>query len=161
MNNAIRVLIVDDEERFRETTATILTKRGFAVQAVGSGIEAIDEIKKDDFDVVVLDVQMPGMDGNEALREITKIKPQLPVLMLTGQGTPASAREGLRDGLFDYLTKPCAIDLLAQKIREGFSSEAATPRRELEAALRRIALPRSHRVIRNLASMWQLDPIRS
>ncbi len=120
--NPIRVLIVDDEERFRETTAGILTRRGFDTTAVGSGAEAIDEVKKTDTDVVVLDIKMPGMDGITALREIKKIKPDLAVIMLTGHGTPESALERLRDGVFDYLTKPCAIDLLARKIREANSS---------------------------------------
>ncbi|MBN1341314.1 MAG: response regulator [Phycisphaerae bacterium] len=120
----IRVLIVDDEERFRETTAAILKRRGFDVRAVGSGIDAIDEVKKDAIDVVVLDVKMPGIDGHTALREIRKIKPNLAVLMLTGHGTPRSALEGLQDGVFDYLTKPCAVDVLAQKIREAYEGTA-------------------------------------
>ena len=115
----IRVLIVDDEERFRETTAKILTRRGFEVIAVGNGILALEEVKANGIDVVVLDIKMPGMDGNEALREIRKIKPELPVIMLTGHGTPASALEGIRDGVFDYLSKPCSVDVLARKITEA------------------------------------------
>lgn len=130
MNNVIRVLIVDDEERFRATTAAILTRRGFEVKAVGSGIEAIEEVKQTAFDVVVLDVRMPGMDGNEALREIKNVASDIAVIMLTGHGTPESALEGLRDGVFDYLTKPCAIDLLAQKIREAFAVKGGVSERE-------------------------------
>jgi len=140
----IRVLIVDDEERFRETTAAILTRRGFEARAVGSGIEAIEEIRKDDIDVVVLDVQMPGMDGNEALREIKNIKPDVAVLMLTGQGTPGSALEGLRDGIADYLTKPCPIDFLAQKIREACAlGGRVSGVREKELRVEHIVVPLS------------------
>src|SRR4030042_1124540 len=101
MNETVRVLIVDDEDRFRATTAAILTRRGFEVKAVGSGIEAIEEVKQAAFDVVVLDVRMPGMDGNEALHEIKNVAPDTAVLMLTGHGTPESALEGLHDGVFD------------------------------------------------------------
>ncbi len=118
----ICVLIVDDEERFRETTAAILKRRGFRVCAVADAVQAIEVVRGDDVDVVVLDIQMPGMDGHEALREIRKVKPDLPVVMLTGHGTPESALEGLRDGVFDYLHKPCAIDVLSQKIREAHAS---------------------------------------
>jgi len=123
MAESIRVLIVDDEERFRETTAAILERRGFEVKAAGSGVEAIEEIKNDKIDVVVLDLEMPGMDGNEVLCEIKRIKPHMAVLMLTGHGTPETAMQGLRDGLFDYLTKPCDVDFLAQKIREAHARE--------------------------------------
>jgi len=132
LNNAepIRVLIVDDEERFRANTATILNKRDFEATAVGSGIEAIDQIKKQSFDVVILDVKMPGMDGNEVLREIKKISPELEVIMLTGHGTMKSALEGLREGVFDYLTKPCDIDVLARKIRSAYSKEKGLSQEE-------------------------------
>jgi DNA-binding response OmpR family regulator len=119
----IRVLIVDDEEQFRNTTACILNKRGFAATAVGSGIEALDEIRKRPFDVVVLDVKMPDMDGNETFREIRKINPSPEVIMLTGHGTMKSALEGLREGVFDYLTKPCEISVLARKIRDACARE--------------------------------------
>ena len=116
----IRVLIVDDEERFRDTTRKILEKRGFSVNAVGSGIEAIGEVEKNNIDVVVLDIKMPGMDGTEALKKIKSLKPELEVIMLTGHGTPESAMSSLLEGVFDYLTKPCDIDVLAGKIRDAF-----------------------------------------
>ncbi|GAB4346481.1 MAG: hypothetical protein Kow0099_27750 [Candidatus Abyssubacteria bacterium] len=135
----IRVLIVDDEERFRANTALILNKRGFATTAVGSGIEALEEIRKKPFDVVVLDVKMPGMDGNQALREIKKIKPGLEVIMLTGHGTMKSAIEGLREGVFDYLTKPCEIDVLARKIRDAYAKEKGL--QEVEHRAKDIMVP--------------------
>lgn len=119
----IKVLIVDDEDRFRQTTAAILTRRGFAVEAVGSGSAALEAVRRDDVDVVVLDIKMPGMGGHEALREIKKLKPRIQVIMLTGHGTPDSALAGLRDGVFDYLTKPCDIELLSLKIREAYTME--------------------------------------
>lgn len=130
MTAKIRVLIVDDEDRFRETTAAILERRGFEVQAVASGTEAIAAIKKDKIDVVVLDLRMPGMDGNAALREIRKIKPDIAALMLTGHGSAESALQGLHEGLLDYLTKPCSIDFLAQKIREAYGKGTGVGERE-------------------------------
>jgi len=115
----IKVLMVDDEEQFRATTKKILDKRGFDTIVAESGEEAIDKIKENP-DVVILDIKMPGIDGHEALKEIKKLKPDLPVIMLTGHGAMPSAREALAAGAFDYLSKPCDIDLLASKITDAF-----------------------------------------
>jgi DNA-binding response OmpR family regulator len=136
---SVSVLIVDDEERFRATTATILQNRGFEVKAVGSGREAIEEVSRDDFDVVVLDVKMPGIDGNEALREIKRLKPATEVIMLTAFGTPESAAHGLDHGVFEYLAKPCAIDELARKIRDAVARKNALP--QAERKVRDVMLP--------------------
>jgi len=141
MDKNINVLIVDDEERFRQTTASILERRGFSVKAVGSGIEAIEEVKNNDLDVVVLDVKMPGMDGHEALKEIKKLSPDLSVIMLTGHGTPESALQGLSDGVFDYLQKPCSVDVLARKIYEA--SRSADSVMEAEPKVTDIMVPLS------------------
>ncbi len=112
----IQVLIVDDEERFRTTASANLRKRGFEVSAVCGGAEALQEIRKKEFDVVVLDVKMPGMDGHEALSKMKILRPGLEVIMLTGHGTVRSALEGYRDHVYAYLTKPCDIDILSEKI---------------------------------------------
>lgn len=119
MNESIKVLMVDDEDQFRATTKKILDRRGFTTLVAGSGEEAVEKLKEHP-DVVILDVKMPGMDGHQALQEIKKRSPQLPVIMLTGHGGMPSAREALDEGAFDYLTKPCDIDLLAQKIADAF-----------------------------------------
>jgi CheY-like chemotaxis protein len=118
MNQKIKVLMVDDEEQFRATTKKVLDRRGFATIVAGSGEEAIQKLKEAP-DVVVLDVKMPGMDGHQALKEIKKRNPDLPVIMLTGHGAMPSAREALVEGAFDYLAKPCDIDLLSTKITEA------------------------------------------
>lgn len=141
MEKPIRVLIVDDEERFRTTTANILKRRGFDAIAVGSGPEAIEAVKRDGIDVVILDIKMPGMDGHEALREIKRIRADIAVIMLTGHGTPDSAMRGLADGVFDYLGKPCPIDLLASKIVEAHSRKG--PIREVEPRVKDIMTPLS------------------
>lgn len=120
MSGKIKVLMVDDEAQFRETTKKILNKRGFDTILAGSGEEAIDKLKENP-DVVILDIKMPGMDGHEALREIKKRSPELPVIMLTGHGAMPSAREALVEGAFDYLSKPCDITLLSAKITDAYS----------------------------------------
>lgn len=114
----IKVLMVDDEEQFRATTKKILDKRGFDTIVAESGEEAIDKIAENP-DVVILDIKMPGIDGHEALKQIKNLKPDVPVIMLTGHGAMPSAREALASGAFDYLSKPCDIDLLAGKITDA------------------------------------------
>ena len=119
----IDVLLVDDEDRFRVTTTATLKKRGFRVKAVAGGIEAIEEIRKGDVDVVVLDIKMPSMDGHETLRELKKLRPDLEVIMLTGYGSLGSALADRRQGVFAFLTKPCSIDFLAQRIQEAYAKK--------------------------------------
>ncbi|MBU1344360.1 MAG: response regulator [Proteobacteria bacterium] len=118
MIKQIKVLMIDDEKRFRETTKKILSKKGFDTILAESGEDALEKIAENP-DVVILDIKMPGMDGHETLKQIKKIRPDLPVIMLTGHGDKPSAREALVEGAFDYLAKPCDIDLLAEKIKEA------------------------------------------
>ena len=118
MTSKTKLLIVDDEAQFRATTKKILDRRGFDTYLAGSGEEAIEQLSAEP-DVVVLDIKMPGMDGHETLREIKKRKPDTPVIMLTGHGDMPSAREALKEGAFDYLSKPCDIDILSAKILEA------------------------------------------
>ena len=118
MAGKIRVLMVDDEEQFRATTSKILTRKGYETTMAGSGEEAIEILRKNPQDVVILDIKMPGMDGHQTLEEIKKIDADIPVIMLTGHGALESAKESLKLGAVDYLSKPCEIDLLAAKIND-------------------------------------------
>ena len=130
MSQKIKVLMVDDEKQFRATTKKILDRRGFETIMAGSGGEAIEKLSEKP-DVVVLDVKMPGMDGHQALKEIKKHSPDLPVIMLTGHGAVPSAREALVEGAFDYLAKPCDIEILASKISDAYQhGERVIPREE-------------------------------
>ena len=119
MGNTIKVLMVDDEEQFRATTKKLLNRRGFEVILAGSGEEAIERLRENP-DVAILDIKMPGMDGHQALKEFKGRLPDLPVIMLTGHGGESSAREALSEGAFDYLAKPCDMDLMAAKITDAF-----------------------------------------
>jgi len=118
MDHQIKVLMVDDEDRFRETTKKILNSRGFHTLLAKSGLEAVEKLSEKP-DVIILDIKMPGMDGHETL-EIIKIKaPDVPVIMLTGHGALNSAKLALEKGAFDYLTKPCELEELLEKIRKA------------------------------------------
>ena len=121
MTQKAKVMMVDDEARFRQTASTLLKKKGFETTIAASGEEAIAILKNTPHDVVVLDVKMKGMDGHAALAEIKKTAPDTQVIMLTGHGNEVSARHTQKLAAFDYLTKPCDIDILAAKINEAYA----------------------------------------
>lgn len=124
MGAAIRVLLVDDEERFTRTLSKRLAERGLDVRTASSGMESLTLAEDNVFDVVVLDVKMPGMNGVETLREIKKIQPLAEVILLTGHASVDSAIEGMRLGAFEYLMKPCEIEELMAKVEEAYAKRA-------------------------------------
>ncbi|MBW2709692.1 MAG: response regulator [Deltaproteobacteria bacterium] len=124
MNHTIRVLLVDDEEKFVMNMARLLRFRGFDVSTAEDGFMALKALEADgDFDVVVLDIKMPGMDGLTVLTGIKKKSPETEVIILTGHATLESGIQSIRDGAFDYLMKPCDIELLTDKIKEACEVE--------------------------------------
>lgn len=120
-NNRIRLLLVDDEEGFVNVITNRLGKRGIDTVKALSGTDGIQALRKQDFDVAVLDLKMEDMDGIEVLKIFKKMVPEMPVIMLTGHGSERAAREGLEQGAFDYLSKPCELQDLVSKIREAIS----------------------------------------
>jgi len=139
MEKKITVLMVDDEEQFRVTTNKILTRRGFDTVMAESGEEAIVKLSQNP-DVIILDIKMRGMDGHETLKEIKKRKPDVPVIMLTGHGDLSSARTAHKEGAFDYLSKPCDIDVLVGKIRDAYH-RTASPQTYKEKSVRDAMIP--------------------
>ena len=123
----VELLLVDDEKGYIDVLANRLTRRNFRATKAYSGTEAIRVLRKKDFEVVVLDLKMEDMDGVEVLRILKKMDPDLVVIMLTGHGSAEAAREGIKSGAFDYLTKPCEFGELVEKIKA-----AATVRRNLK-----------------------------
>ncbi|MBW1945336.1 MAG: response regulator [Deltaproteobacteria bacterium] len=119
-----RILIVDDEKEFTESMAERLTIRDYDVTTALSGEDALKKVKGYNFDVVILDVKMPGIDGIETLREIKRIKPLTEVIMLTGNATMETAIEGMQLGALDYLMKPCNNEALVSKINRGYQRKA-------------------------------------
>ena len=118
-NETLRILLVDDEEAFVNIIAKRLSKRNFRVTCALSGTEAIQALRKDDFDLCVLDLKMEDMNGIDVLKIFKKMVPEMPVIMLTGHGSAESAKEGLSLGAFDYLSKPYNLEDLVKKINEA------------------------------------------
>ena len=123
----MRLLLVDDEESYVNVLSKRMTKRNFEVSSALSGAQAIRILRKQDFDAVVLDLKMEDMDGIEVLKILKTMAPELPVIMLTGHGSETAAREGITFGAFDYLTKPCDLDELIEKIRAACEASPKTP----------------------------------
>lgn len=115
-----KVLVVDDEDDFRETIVKRLRGRNLDATGVASGEEALKIMAQESFDVVVLDVRMPGMDGIEALKEMKKRWPLTEVIMLTGHASVESGIQGMQLGAFDYVMKPVPLDELLDKMRQAY-----------------------------------------
>lgn len=139
-----RVLFVDDEVPFVEALSRRLDKRDLEIIPAYSGPEALKALaEKPGIEVVILDVKMPGMDGIETLREIKKAHPLVEVVMLTGHATVETAIEGMKLGAFDYLMKPCEIEVLVAKVTEAAGRKRKQEEKIIEARLKAITTRRA------------------
>ena len=111
-----KVLLVDDEEEFLELMAERLVARGIEVSKSSSAEDALSRIETDMFDAVILDLQMPGMDGLEALRQIKERRPEIQVILLTGHATVEKGVEAIKLGAMDFVEKPADLEVLEEKI---------------------------------------------
>jgi len=126
--DSIKVLVIDDEDRFRSALARQLSVRGFTVLDTASGEDAIKIVRHDNPEVVILDQKMPRMDGIQTLKELKKIRPEVQIIMHTGYGGIESARITGKHGVFCYLEKPCDLDEMIRVIH------AASKERKYELA---------------------------
>ena len=121
--DTLRVLIVDDEDDFRETIVKRLNARKIQARGANSGIKALEVLKDNDFDVMVLDVKMPDMDGIETLRHVKKMKPEIEVIMLTGHASVEFGLKGMQLGAFDYVMKPAPLNELLDTIGQAYNKK--------------------------------------
>jgi len=115
-----RLLVVDDEVPFATNLVKLLSGRGYEVSAVHDGESALQAVQEREFDVVILDQNMPGKDGITVLRELKKKQPHLEVVILTGYGSVDMALKGFELGVYDYTSKPIHLGDLEAKIRQAF-----------------------------------------
>lgn len=118
----ISMLLVDDEKRFAKVLSRRLNKRNIEVTTAYDGKEAIQALRKVDFDVAVLDLKLPDMDGLEVLKIFKKMYSKMEVVILSGHGSEKTAMESLKYGAFDYLVKPCDMETLVKTIRKSIST---------------------------------------
>ncbi len=131
-NMKMKLLVVDDEDRFREALAQQLRNRGFTVYETGNGEDAIKIVRHQNPEVVILDQKMPGMDGIQTLKELKKIRPEVQVIMHTAYGNIESARITGKHDVYCYLEKPCSLDQLISMIKlAGEERKYALARHEI------------------------------
>lgn len=125
-----RILIVDDERAMRISLSEILSLRGAQVTAASNGQDAVDMLSDADFDLILLDLKMPGMDGLQVLEAAQQIRPNTVVIMLTAHATLDSAIGALRRGAFDYLLKPYDPRAMVESIERGLKRRQESKRRQ-------------------------------
>jgi DNA-binding NtrC family response regulator len=118
--NTIRILLVDDEVKFLKAVSDRLAIKGFDVTTADNGDDAIAAASKGGFDVAVVDLQMPGMDGTQVLKVLKENHKFIEIIMLTGHATVDSAVECTRLGAFKYLEKPYEFDKLVESLKEAY-----------------------------------------
>ena len=121
----LKVLLVDDEKAYAQVLSKRLAARDFEMSTVFSGAAALEKIEVERFDVIVLDVLMPGMNGIETFKQIRKLDPAAHVIMLTAHAQLDAAMESITSGAYDYLVKPVLAEELAEKIKLAFQHKAA------------------------------------
>lgn len=134
-NPPAQILVVDDEANIRLTLHSLLTRAGYAVALANNGDEAIALLHEQNFDLLLVDLKMPGTDGMEVVAAGRASQPDMTIIVLTGHGSLETAIEGLRYGIFDYLLKTTAPDQVVERVRAGLNdhSQKVRQRTLLEA----------------------------
>ena len=118
------VLVVDDEAVVRKAMERILAREGMEVETCPSGYAAIQRMQEREFDLVVTDLKMPGMNGMEVLRTVKILQPEVPVIIITGYATVDTAVEAMRNGASDYIAKPFTPEQIVEKVRKALAQKA-------------------------------------
>jgi signal transduction histidine kinase len=157
MNHA-RLLVVDDEENLRITTAAILEKEGYTVDTAASGNEAIALLADTDYDLVLTDLHMEGGEGLAVLNEIRRISPLTISIVLTGFASVESAIAALQEGAYDYLVKPCDIETMKHTIRRGVDHRRLMlAEQKARADLEQLNLDLEQRIVERTAELTRLN----
>ena len=140
-----KILIVDDDKGIRKTLRNILEFEKYEVDEAGDGFECLIKLKRENYDIVILDIKMPKMDGMETLDRIQKIKPDIPVVMISGHGTIDTAVEAVKKGAYDFIQKPPDLNRFLITLRNAM--DRSTLISEKKVLQRRIAKKQSTTIV--------------
>jgi DNA-binding NtrC family response regulator len=135
---AANVLLIDDEEQFLKVLGERLETRGLKVNTVTSGEDALTLIDDKNYDAIVLDLAMPGIDGIETLKLLKEKKPDLEIIMLTGHATVQKGVEAMKLGADDFLEKPVELSVLLERISEAKNKRILILEKKSQEALKKI-----------------------
>jgi len=135
-----KVLLVDDEEEFLEALSERMRAREMEVSTSTSPAEALKRIENESFDAIVLDFQMPEMDGLQVLKILKEKRPELQVILLTGHATLQKGIEAMKLGAMDFLEKPADLDTLSDKIKKARTKKMILVEKQIEEKVKRIIM---------------------
>ena len=133
-----KVLLVDDEPEFLATLSERMTARGMDITTAESAAEALDQVDKGNFDAIILDLMMPGMDGIEAMKAIKEGHPEIQVILLTGHASLEKGIEAMKLGAMDFIEKPADIDSLTEKIKKAQAQKMIFVEKRIEEKIKQI-----------------------
>lgn len=133
-----KVLLVDDEKEFLEIMSQRMSAMGMHVTTAESAVEALTILGKQSFDAIVMDFQMPEMDGLEALKNIKNKSPELQIILLTGYATVEKTVEAMKIGAADFLEKPADLDALSKKIKQAKAEKMLIVEKQTEEKIKDI-----------------------
>ncbi len=140
-----KILIVDDERSIRRTLKDILEFEKYKVDEAADGVECLVKVQKNKYDVIIMDIKMPKMDGLEALERINILAPDTPVVMISGHGTIETAVEAVKKGAFDYIAKPPDLNRMLITIRNAM--DKSTLITETKVLKRRVAKSKTQEIV--------------
>ena len=119
-----KILVVDDEAVIRKGLSRVLERCGYQVELSESGFSAVEKLQEENFHLVLTDLKMPGMDGIEVLKAIRVLQPEVPVVIITGYSTVDTAVEAMKNGAFDYISKPFTPEQITEKVEKALEHRA-------------------------------------
>ena len=154
----INLLLVDDEEQFLRSTTKRLAVRNFNVIAVDRGDKAIEAARKHPIDIAVVDLKMPGIDGEETLKALKAEHRWMEVVILTGHGSIDSAVECTKSGAYSYLQKPCEFDQLLETLTEAYKKKVMNKMKIREEKMNELLkMSASHSTLAMLEKIKEMD----